>query len=130
MQQPFHGNMEQLTLENTFFRKVLYTGPHSQLVVMCLQPNEEIGMEVHDKEDQFIRVEKGTAKAILAGQEYELGADMAIIVPAGMEHNVINTSGTDTLQLYTIYSPAHHPENTIHKTKAEADAAEAEEHGH
>lgn len=126
--QPFHGNIEQLTLENTFFRKVLYAGPHSQLVVMCLQGGEEIGTEIHDKEDQFIRVEKGAAKAILAGQEYELGEDMAIIVPAGMEHNVINTSATDELKLYTIYSPAHHAEGTIHETKADADAAEANGH--
>lgn len=126
--QPFHGNIEQLTLENNFFRKVIYTGPHSQLVLMCLQPNEEIGSEVHDKEDQFIRVEKGTAKAVIAGEEYELAEDMAIIVPAGTQHNVINMSGSSVLQLYTIYSPAHHAEGTVHETKAIADEAEAHEH--
>jgi len=127
--QPFHGNIEQLTADNTFFRKELFTAPHSQLVVMSLLPSEEIGTEVHDKEDQFIRVEQGKGKAIIDGQEYPLSDGVAVVVPAGTEHNIINTSVSDPLKLYTIYSPAHHPEGTIHETKADAMRAEEEEHG-
>ncbi len=122
------ANIEQKTLENQNFRKVLYTGQHIQLVVMSLLPGEEIGEEVHDKEDQFIRVEQWQANAILEWVMHELSDDMVVIIPAGMKHNIINTSQTESLKLYTIYSPKHHPEDTVHVTKAEADAAEAAEH--
>lgn len=121
-------NIEQETLQNENFRKVVYTWTHMQLVVMSLQPQEEIGLEVHHHEDQFIRVEQGEGKAILWDQEHHIAHDIALIIPAGMKHNVINTSTTETLKLYTIYAPSHHPENTIHVTKKEAD--EAEEHHH
>ena len=95
---------------------------------MCLQPGEDIGTEVHDQEDQFIRVEKGTGKAVIAGIEYPLADWVAVIVPARTEHNIINTSAEEAMQLYTIYSPAHHPDGTVHETKADAIRAEAEEH--
>ncbi len=120
----FHGNIEALTLGNNNFRQVLYTAPHSQLVLMSLLPGEEIGMEVHDSVDQFFRFEKGSGKIILGGEETIIGDGDAAIVPAGTNHNVINTSGTEPLKLYTIYSPANHPEGTIHPTKADAQKAE------
>lgn len=125
--QPFTGNIEQLTLDNNFFRKVLHTASHSQLVVMSLKPMEEIGMETHSDNDQFIRVEAGTGKAVIAGQEYALADGVAVVVPAGAEHNIINTSDSNPMKLYTIYSPAHHPDGTIHETKEEAMKAESEE---
>lgn len=117
-------NIEEKTLANNFFREVLFTGKYSQLVVMSLLPNEEIGMEVHQTVDQFFRIEKGQGKVIMNGEEHEIKDGSAIIVPAGTEHNVINTSGTDALKLYTIYSPPNHPDKKIHKTKAEAMADE------
>jgi mannose-6-phosphate isomerase-like protein (cupin superfamily) len=125
----FFGSIEGMTLKNNYFRQVLYTGKHAQLVVMCLQPGEEIGNEVHTNVDQFFRIEKGEAKFVLDQTEEKVahGAD-AVIVPAGTYHNVINTSKTEKLQLYTVYSPPNHPDGTIHKTKAEAEAAEAKEH--
>ena len=118
----FCSNIEKDTLENTNFRKVLYTAKHSQLVLMCLKPNEEIGMEVHTDNDQFFRFEKGQGKAVIDGNEYDLTDGMAVIVPAGAEHNIINTSATDELKLYTIYSPAHHQDGVVRATKAEAEA--------
>jgi mannose-6-phosphate isomerase-like protein (cupin superfamily) len=121
-------NIEKETLENDFFRKVLFTAPNSQLVVMSLKPGEEIGMEVHHL-DQFIRVESGKAKVILDGEESELEDDFVVVIPAGTEHNVINESQDKDLKLYTIYSPAEHPDGTIHKTKEEADEYEREHHG-
>lgn len=125
----FFGDIEGLTLKNKNFRKVLYTGKLAQLVVMCLQPGEEIGNEVHDHVDQFFRVERGKARFILNGSEKHLvEADGAAIVPAGTFHNVVNVSKTEPLKLYTIYSPPNHPDGTVHKTKAEADEAEAHEH--
>lgn len=125
----FFGSIEGMTLRNTYFRQVLYTGKYAQLVLMCLQPGEEIGNEVHNNVDQFFRIEKGEAKFVLNETEEKVarGAD-AVIVPAGTYHNVINTSKTEKLQLYTVYSPPNHPDGTIHKTKAEAEAAEAKEH--
>lgn len=117
-------NIEEKTLANNFFREVLFTGKYSQLVVMSLLPNEEIGMEVHQTVDQFFRIEKGQGKVIMNGEEHEIKDGSAIIVPAGTEHNVINTSGTDALKLYTIYSPPNHPDKKIHRTKAEAMADE------
>jgi len=121
-------NIEQKTLANGFFRQVLFTGKFCQLVVMSLQPNEDIGMEVHSNVDQFFRVEKGQGKVIMNGEESVISDGVAIVVPAGTQHNVINTSTTEQLKLYTIYSPPNHPDGRIHKTKAEAMAAETEEH--
>ncbi len=120
----FLDNIERLTLDNNHFRRVLYTGRHSQLVVMTLQPKEEIGLEVHEHEDQFFRVEAGTGQVVMNGEARSIQDDDAFIVPAGTEHNVINSSDSQPLQLYTIYSPPHHPDGTIHQTKAEAEAAE------
>lgn len=125
--EPYVGNIEEETLANENFRKVIFTAPHSQLVLMCLKPGEEIGMEVHPNVDQFFRFEQGEGKAVLGGKEYEFKADYAVVVPAGTEHNIINTSNED-LKLYTIYSPANHPEGTIHPTRADAMAAEVIEH--
>ncbi len=116
----FNADIEKETLENENFRKVLYTGKHSQLVLMCLKPNEEIGMEVHADNDQFFRFEKGQGKCVIDGNEYELKDGSAIIVPAGAQHNIINTSGVEELKLYTIYSPAHHKDGVIRATKEEA----------
>lgn len=113
-------NIEEKTLQNENFREVLHTTQHSQLVVMCLQPNEEIGIEIHEIVDQFIRVDEGEGKAILNGEEHILSDGFAIIVPAGIEHNIINTSSEKKLKLYTVYSPAHHKDKTIHKTKQDA----------
>jgi len=120
----FHTNIDKKTIENQYFREVLYTGEYMQLVVMCLQGGEEIGMEVHESVDQFFRVEEGSAKFILNGEEIIATKDDVVIIPAGTNHNVINTSANEDLKLYTIYAPPNHPDGTIHKTKAEAEAAE------
>jgi mannose-6-phosphate isomerase-like protein (cupin superfamily) len=120
------GNIEEITLANTYFREVLYTGQHAQLVVMSLKPGEDIGMEVHDTVDQFFRFEKGQGKVIIDGEESTVSNGSAVIVPAGSNHNIINTSQTEELKLYTVYSPPNHPDGTIHKTKEEAMAAEKE----
>lgn len=117
------GKIEQLTLNNTAFRQVLFTGKHAQLVVMSLLPREEIGEEVHNAVDQFFRVEAGTAKVVMNGEESVVSDGDAFVVPAGMVHNVINVSADQTLKLYTIYSPPNHPDGTVHQTKAEAEAA-------
>jgi mannose-6-phosphate isomerase-like protein (cupin superfamily) len=123
------GPIESQTLTNTHFRKVLFTGTHTQLVVMCLQPGEEIGREVHPNLDQFFRIEHGEAMLVFNDEEQHLVRDAdAIVVPAGTYHNVINASKTMPLKLYTIYSPPNHPDGTVHKTKAEAEAAEQAEH--
>jgi mannose-6-phosphate isomerase-like protein (cupin superfamily) len=113
-------NIEDKALQNDFFREVLYTAQHSQLVVMSLLPNEDIGLEVHEVTDQFIRVEDGEGKAVLNGEEHPLSNGVAIVVPAGVKHNIINTSSEKKLKLYTVYSPAHHKDKTIHKTKQDA----------
>ena len=119
------GSIEKATLDNSFFRRVLFTGKHSQLVVMCLQPGEDIGEEVHDKVDQFFRLEEGTAKFVFNDTEEHVVKDGdAVVVPAGTRHNVVNTSSTSEVRLYTVYSPPNHPDGTVHKTKAEAIAAE------
>jgi len=117
----FHDNIENATLENSNFRKVLYTGKHCQLVLMSLKPNEDIGMEFHHDNDQFFRFEKGEGKCIIDGNEYKLKDGSAIIVPAGAEHNIINTSSTEDLKMYTIYSPAHHKDGIVRETKADAE---------
>ncbi len=118
----YHINLEQETLTNEDYRRVLYTAPHSQLVVMSLDPGVEIGMEVHPEHDQFIRVESGHGKAILNGEEVALMDGSGLVIPAGTEHNVINVSESEKLKLYTIYSPAEHPDRTIHHTKADEPA--------
>ena len=119
------GNIEEQTKENKNFREVLFTGKHSQLVVMALKPGEEIGNEVHNEVDQFLRFEEGKGKVILNNKdEYTVGDGDAVVVPAGTWHNVINISNKEPLKLYTVYSPPEHPDGTVHKTKVEADAAE------
>jgi len=122
----YFGNIEKLTLENGFFRQVLFTGSHAQLVVMSLKVGEEIGNEKHDAVDQFFRVEQGEAKFVFEnGAEEHVARDGdAVIVPAGTWHNIINASPSEELKLYTIYSPPNHPDGTVHKTKEEAMAAE------
>jgi mannose-6-phosphate isomerase-like protein (cupin superfamily) len=122
----FFGPIEEQTLDNKFFRHVLYTGKYCQLVVMCLRPGEEIGNEIHENVDQFFRVEQGQARFVLNGtEEHVVHANEAAIIPAGTYHNVINASKSRYLKLYTVYSPPNHPDGTIHKDKAEAEAAEA-----
>ena len=119
-------NIEKETEKNTNFRKVLYTAHHSQLVLMSLVPGEEIGMEVHPDNDQFFRFEEGHGKCIIDGNEYEVEDGFAVVVPAGAQHNIINTSNTEELKLYTIYSPAHHKDGIVRATKMEAESNEAE----
>lgn len=119
----FVEDIEELTEENTDFRRVLYTGKHLQLVLMALRPGEEIGEEVHEDHDQFFRVEKGKGEVWIDGARTRIKSDDAIIVPAGAKHNVINT-GDKSLKLYTIYGPPDHKDGVVHKTKAEAAAAE------
>ncbi len=120
----YHADIEKITSRNEYFREVLFTGPHSQLVVMAIKPGDEIGTEIHNGNDQFFRIEAGKGKAVLAGKEFPLEDGMVVVVPAGVQHNIINTSANEMLKLYTIYSPPQHPDGTIHKTKAEADAHE------
>lgn len=115
--KPFHTNIERATLENQNYREVLYTAPHSQLVLMNLLPEQEIGMETHAEHDQFLRFEEGSGKVIIDGEEFEVSDGDAVIIAAGSEHNVINTSKNDPLKLYTIYSPPEHPEGTVQKEK-------------
>lgn len=115
-------NIEEKTAQNEYFRQVLFTATHSQLVVMALQPGEEIGMEVHPEHDQFIRFEKGAGKVIMDGEESVVSDGYAVVIPAGTQHNVINTS-PEVMKLYTIYTPPEHKDGTIHKTKQEAMAA-------
>jgi mannose-6-phosphate isomerase-like protein (cupin superfamily) len=123
------GDIEKQTTDNEYFRQVMFTGAHCQLVVMCLQPGEDIGDEVHPNVDQFFRIEEGNAKFVFnEKEEHVVHAGDAVVVPAGTFHNVINTSKTKALKLYTVYSPPNHPDGTIHKTKAEAEAAEKLEH--
>jgi len=112
-------NIEEKTLKNDYFREVLFTTDKSQLVVMALKPNEEIGMEVHPEHDQFIRIESGKGKTIMNGEEHEIMDGSAIIIPAGVQHNIINTS-PEIMKLYTIYTPPEHKPGTIHMTKDEA----------
>jgi mannose-6-phosphate isomerase-like protein (cupin superfamily) len=122
-------NIEKATLDNVKFRRVLFTGPHTQLVVMALKPGEDIGLETHDDVDQFIRVEAGHGTALLDGKEHVLEDGSAVVIPAGTKHNIINSSRTEPLKLYTIYSPPEHPDGTMHDTKADAEAYEREHHG-
>ena len=111
------ANIERETVGNRDFRRVLYTGSNIQLVLMALQPGEEIGAEVHEGHDQFIRVESGTGVVTLDGRDSPLGEGVAVVIPANVKHNVINTSGTELLRLYTLYAPPEHPEGTVHESK-------------
>lgn len=116
----FVENIEEHTLSNTHFRHVLYTGQHAQLVVMSLRPSEDIGVEVHTTTDQFFRIEKGVGKVVMNGEEHILKDGSALVIPAGTEHNIINTSSENPLKLYTIYSPPHHKDGIVHATKEDA----------
>lgn len=120
----YSGNIEQLTIENTNFRQVLYTGQHAQLVLMSLKPGEEIGEEIHGKNDQFFRFEAGQGRVVIDDNEYRVGDGSAIIVPAGARHNVINTSESEDLKLYTLYAPSHHKDGIVRATRDEAMANE------
>jgi mannose-6-phosphate isomerase-like protein (cupin superfamily) len=115
----FVGNIEELSQANANFRQVLYTGKHSQLVLMSLLPGEEIGEEVHEGTDQFLRVDAGSGKAVIDGVETEIHDGYAILVPDGAKHNIVNTGSTE-MKLYTLYAPAHHKDGTVHATKAVA----------
>jgi mannose-6-phosphate isomerase-like protein (cupin superfamily) len=127
------GDIEETTLANEHFRAVVFTGDHTQLTVMRLGPGEEIGWEAHPNLDQFLRIEQGTARVEFGRGEdavdetHDVEDDWAIIVPAGIWHNVVNT-GDGEVKLYSLYSPPEHPDGTVHHTKAEADAAEHEHH--
>lgn len=126
MAKGFKENIEKLTTENTDFRRVLYSGKHTQIVLMSLKPNEDIGMETHSDNDQFFRFDAGMGKVIIDGHEYEVRDGDAVIVPAGSEHNIINTSATEDLKLYTLYSPPHHKDGIVRATKIEANENEAD----
>lgn len=120
MKKGYKENIESLTIGNSNFRKVLYTGAHCQLVLMSLLPNEDIGMEVHPDNDQFFRFESGTGKVIINETEYFVADGDAVIVPSGANHNVI--AGGQGLKMYTIYSPAHHKDGIVRSTKVEAES--------
>ena len=126
-------DIERVTLANDTFRTVLFTGEHHQLTVMSIPPGEDIGLEVHPENDQFLRIEQGDARVELGqskdsvDETHEVKADWAMVIPAGVWHNVVNI-GWDELKLYSLYAPPRHPDGTVHATKAEAEAAEAEEH--
>lgn len=119
----FVTNIERDTISNNNFRRVLFTARHTQLVVMTLKPGEDIGLETHHDLDQFIRVEAGKGVVRLNGEEKQLEAGSAVVIPAGVEHNVINRSDSELLRLYTLYSPPEHPDGTVHRTKQDALAA-------
>lgn len=128
---PYVVNIEELTLQNDNFRTAAWTGSNLQMTLMAIQPGDDIGLEVHEDHDQFLRIEQGTARVEMGPTETDLQTwdaadDFAIFVPAGTWHNVVNT-GTDTLKVYSIYAPPEHPRGTVHVTKAEAEAAEAHE---
>lgn len=118
----FVTDIEADTIANEDFRRVLFTGPNTQLVLMTLRPGEDIGLETHDGHDQFIRIEAGQGYVQLDGQRSDLRDGSAVVIPAGVEHNVVNTSADDSLRLYTLYSPPEHPDGTVHHSKQEADA--------
>lgn len=124
LKKGFNSNIEKDTIENSNFRKVIYTGENTQLVLMSLFPNEDIGEEVHEDTDQFFRIEKGNGTVIINNNQYEVNDGSAIVVPAGSKHNVI--AGPSGLKLYTLYSPPHHKDGTIHVTKNDAKADEEE----
>jgi mannose-6-phosphate isomerase-like protein (cupin superfamily) len=117
-------NIEHDTLANEDFRRVLYTGRHMQLVLMTVPPGEDLGLETHDEHDQFIRIEAGTGVAQLGGESSRLGDGSIVVIPAGVEHNILNTSPSEPLRLYTLYSPPEHADGTVHHTKEDATRAE------
>jgi len=117
----FKSAIESDAIANTNFRKVLYTAENSQLVLMSLLPSEEIGLETHEGNDQFFRVERGSGKCVIDGNEYEVKEGDGVVIPAGARHNVINTDDITGLKMYTLYSPAHHKDGIIRSTKAEAE---------
>jgi len=119
-------NIEVKTINNDYFREVVFTGKYCQLVVMCLKPGEEIGSVVHKNVDQFFRIEKGKGKVVINGEEKQVINGVSIVVPAGSEHNVINISTSNDLKLYTIYSPPQHKDGIIHKTKQDAMVEETD----
>ena len=119
----FVADIEELTEDNTDFRRVLYTGKNLQLVLMAIEPGEDIGEEVHEDRDQFFRVEKGKGEVVIDGNRSKVKSDDAVIVPAGARHNIVNT-GSKPLQLYTLYAPPEHRDGTVHVTKADAEATE------
>ena len=123
-----HGyvtNIERDTLANDDYRRVLYTGPNTQLVLMTLQPGDEIGQETHEEHDQFIRVEAGAGVVLLNGERHTLSDGSAVVIPAGVEHNVFNMSDDAPLRLYTLYSPPEHPDGTVQHTKVDETAAKS-----
>ena len=122
----FKTNIEQETLENSNFRRVLYTAKHCQLVLMSLQLKEEIGLETHPENDQFLRFEGGQGVVFIDGNEYQVTDGVAVIVPVGARHNVVNMSETEQLKIYTIYSPPHHRDGTVHVTKKDAETDDEE----
>ncbi|WKZ13026.1 MAG: cupin domain-containing protein [Gammaproteobacteria bacterium] len=122
----FKSNIENDTIENDNFRKVLYTGKHLQLVLMSLKPKEEIGLETHHENDQFFRFDAGNGRVEIDGNRYNVSDGDVVVVPAGAKHNVINTSSTEDLKLYTIYTPPHHKDQIVRKTKEEAEANDEE----
>ncbi|MGE5521476.1 MAG: cupin domain-containing protein [Candidatus Dadabacteria bacterium] len=128
--QGFKTNIEKDTVENTNFRKVLYTGKHQQLVLMSLKAGEEIGEEIHKNTDQFFRIEKGKGKCVVDGNEYSIHGGDVLVVPAGAKHNVINTDKKEDLKLYTIYAPPHHKDRLVRATKEDAENNEEEFDGH
>jgi len=115
------NNIEKLTIENNYFRNVILTTSNQQLVVMCIKPKEDIGEEVHENVDQFIKIEEGEGVAILNGEKIDFAAGFSINIPKGVSHNIVNTSSDKNLKIYTIYSPPEHKEGTIHKDKLEAE---------
>lgn len=125
----FKSRIEADTVSNDNFRKVLYTGHHMQLVLMSLQAGEEIGMEVHPDNDQFFRFEKGNGKCVIDGHEYIVADGDAVVIPAGAKHNIMNTSATESLKMYTIYAPPHHYDGIVRATKQQAAEQEAEFEG-
>jgi len=128
MKKGFVTNIESDTLANNNFRKVIFTSKYGQVVLMSLLPNEEIGMEVHEVTDQFFRIDSGEGKVIIDGEEAIIGNGSAVVVPAGSQHNVINTSSENPLKLYTIYMPPHHRDGVIHATKADAEKDTTDEY--
>ena len=122
----YRADIEKITEDNKTFRNVLYTGKHIQLVVMSLAPGEEIGFETHDENDQFLRFESGEGRVIIDDTEYSVGDGVAVVVPVGAKHNVINTSESAFLKLYTIYGPPHHKDGTMHMSKQDAQESDEE----
>lgn len=122
--QGFHVNIDAATISNTNFRHVLYTAEHAQLVLMSLQPSEEIGEEVHTDNDQFLRFEAGNGRVTVDDAEYDVTGGSAVLVPAGAKHNVVNVSDTEPLKLYTLYTPPHHQDGIIRETRADAERDE------